>query len=151
MSLEIRRADADDAEVVHALTRAAFEGQDSLTPPSGAVSETVDVVRDQLSLREGAIAYVHGEPAGCLRLVDQDSGLHVRRVAVHPAYQGRGVCSALVRFAEDVARGEGRGELRLGVRDELPDNLALFEHLGYVVVADHEFWIELAKPLTPAP
>ena len=132
---------------VHALTQAAFAEYAALTPPSGAVSETEDVVRAQLAARPGAMAYVDGAPAGCLRTQVQEGRLHVRRVAVDAAYRGRGVCAALVRHAEDAARAEGRTELRLGVRDQLPGNLALFRHLGYTVVADHGFWTELAKEL----
>ena len=136
------------AAVVHRITQAAFGSYTWLTPPSGAVYETEDVVRDQLTARPGLVAYVDGAAAGCLRSETHDDGtLHLRRVAVDPAYRGRGVCAALVRAAEDAARAEGWAELRLGVRDELPDNLALFRHLGYAVVAEHDFWIELSKEL----
>ena len=147
MNVEVRPAGPGDAAVVHRLTQAAFAGQESLTPPSGAVSETVAVVREHLARRPGALAYVDGVPAGCLRLVEQEGELHARRVSVDPAFQGRGVCSALMRHAERVARAEGRAELRVGVRDQLPGNRAIYEHLGYVAVAGHDFWTELAKPL----
>lgn len=144
--ITVRLADADDAAVVHALTQAAFAGQE-LTPPSGALSETEEVVRDHLSAHKGAIAFADGVPVGALRVIDQDGHPHVRRVSVHPAYQGRGVCSALMRFIEAVMREHGHAELRVGVRDQLPDNRAIYEHFGYTVVADHEFWFELRKEL----
>ena len=104
-------------------------------------------MRDHLSAHKGAIALADGVPVGALRVIEQEGHPHVRRVAVHPAYRGRGVCSALMRFIEDVAREQGHTELRCGVRDQLPANLALFRHLGYAVVAEHDFWTELAKPL----
>lgn len=135
------------AEVVHGLTQAAFAGYGVLTPPSGALAETADVVRDHLAAHGGAVAYVDGVPAGVARLVEQEGQLHVRRVAVDPAYRGQGVCSALVRHVEDAARAAGRTELRCGARHQLPANRALFEHLGYTVVAEHEVWVELRKEL----
>ncbi len=143
---------AEAAGVVHALTRAAFGGYGWLDPPSGAMAETEDVVREELAARPGAVAYVDGVAAGCCRLAERDDGtLHVRRLAVDPAYRGRGVASALMRWAESTARTEGRAELRVGVRVQLPDNRAIYEHLGYVLVAEHEVWVELAKPLRPGP
>ena len=148
MSVEIRLAGIGDAAVVHRLTQAAFAGQERLTPPSGALRETEEDVRAQLAARPGAVAYVDGVPAGAYRLEEHADGtLHVRRVAVDPAYRGRGVARAMVEHAERRARDDGRPEIRLGVRDELPDNLEMFQHLGYQVVTVHEFWIELRKPL----
>ena len=148
MTVEIRPAGPEAAPVVHRLTQAAFAGQETLTPPSGALHETEDVVREQLAKRAGLVAYAGGVPAGCLRIVEGDDGrLHVRRVSVDPAYRGRGICSALMRHAEDAARADGRTALWLGVRDQLPDNLAVYRHLGYETVAVHEFWVELRKEL----
>lgn len=45
------------------------------------------------------------------------------------------------------ARAEGRTELRLGVRDQLPANLSLYRHLGYAIVEGHDFWVEMSRPL----
>lgn len=145
--ITVRRAGPEDAPVVHELTKAAFAGQESLTPPSGAVAETEDTVREHLAAHDGALAYAGDEPVGALRMVVQEGYLHVRRVAVDPEHQGRGVCSALMRWAEDAARAEGVAELHVGVRDQLPANRAIYEHLGYTVVAEHGFWTELAKRL----
>jgi ribosomal protein S18 acetylase RimI-like enzyme len=60
--------------------------------------------------------------------------LYVGRVAVIPAYRGQGVGSALMRRIEAIAREGGCGEIRLGVRMALPDNLAFYRSLGYEVV-----------------
>jgi GNAT superfamily N-acetyltransferase len=147
--ISVRTAGPDDAAVVHALTQAAFAGQERLTPPSGALSETEDDVRAQLAAWPGGLAYDGDTAVGAYRLEEHDDGtLHVRRVSVHPDARGRGVARALIAHAEAYARSLGRAELRLGCRDELPDNVALFQHLGYEIVAVHEFWVELAKGLT---
>jgi GNAT superfamily N-acetyltransferase len=143
----VRDATADDAGVVHALTQEAFAPYVTLTPPSGAVNETEEHVRAVLAARPGVLALSSDEPAGCLRLVERDGGLWAGRVAVATAHRGRGVCRALMAYAEERARAEGFRELRLGVRDQLPANLSLYRHLGYDVAVKHDFWSELAKPL----
>lgn len=34
-----------------------------------------------------------------------------------------------------------------GVCRRLPANRSRYEHLGYTVVAEHDYWVELAKEL----
>jgi len=55
-------------------------------------------------------------------------------------------------WAHDAARAEGYTEVRVGVRRQLPENLAFYQRLGYQVVAPHRHpghaevtWIELAR------
>lgn len=145
--IRVSPAGPGDAEVVHALTQAAFAEHGALDPPSGALKETVTLVAEQLAARAGAVAYLDDVAVGALRLTENDGMLAVRRMAVDPAYRGRGVARALLVWAEDVARREGRGELRLGVRKALADNRAMYEHLGYTIVADHGYYLELRKEL----
>ena len=145
--IEVVAAGPEAAAVVHRLTQAAFAPYGVLTPPSGALAETEDVVREHLAAHAGAVAYDGDVAVGALRLIEQEGSLHARRVAVDPAHRGRGVARALIAYAEDAARAEGRTELRVGVRNQLPANRALFEHLGYTMVTDHDFWVELRKEL----
>jgi len=127
-------------------TQVAFAEHATLDPPSGALKETVPLVAEQLAARPGAVAYLDGVAVGALRL-SETGFLYVRRMAVDPAYRNRGVARALLAYAEDLARREARGELRLGVRTALTGNRAMYEHLGYTIVADHGFWLELRKEL----
>ena len=152
--IELRPAGPDDAEVMHTIMLAAFAAHAHLDPPSGALKETVDVVRAALAEQPGLLALDDGVPAGGLRIEVHDGVPHVRRVAVHPDHQGRGICRAMMDWFEDWARTQGAARVGLGVRSQLPDNRAMYEHLGYRVVVEHTHpetgrphWASLAKDL----
>ena len=57
--------------------------------------------------------------------------LHVGRVAVVPAWRGRGVATALMGWFEELAASRGLAEIRLAVRLTLPRNEAFYRRLGY--------------------
>ena len=81
--------------------------------------------------------------------------LYVSRVAVLPAYRGRGIASAIMEYAAPIARADGRSRLRVGVRQSLPHNVALHARLGFRIAsleshaggADTVVWME--RHLTP--
>jgi GNAT superfamily N-acetyltransferase len=109
-----------------------------LEPPSGALRESVDVVREDLAAGGGAIAELDGSPVGCLRWYLEPNGdVHVRRVAVEPGLQRRGLGRALMAWAEAEAEGRGCPGVTLGVRLVLVDNLAFFQSLGYEITGEH--------------
>ncbi len=55
----------------------------------------------------------------------------VMMFAVHPGYQGKGVGSGLLQFAEDQAKEQSYTELRLATHAQLSENFALYSHLGW--------------------
>jgi len=78
-------------------------------------------------LDDWLVADTHGQIAGCVSLVQFNPSLcEVRSLAVHPAYRGQGIASALVR--EALALAEQRGIERVLV---LTRAAALFEKLGF--------------------
>lgn len=140
------------AEDVHRLTQAAFAPYRHLDPPSGAVSESLERVMADLSAGGGAIAEVDGAAVGCLRWAITPDAFQVRRVAVDPAVQRSGIGRALMAWAEEEASRRGCEHVVLGVRIALPDNLAVYERLGYAAVAEHRHegydrttWLTLRK------
>jgi len=135
--VEVVRCDGGAAAVVHDLTQAAFSGYDGLDPPSGALRETVDSVRRDLEAGGGAVAFLGSAAVACLRFEAAAGDLHVRRVAVKPELQGRGIGRALMAWAEVEAASRGLACVTVGVRLSLPANLAFYRGLGYEVVAEH--------------
>jgi ribosomal protein S18 acetylase RimI-like enzyme len=134
----VRECGPDAAATVHALTQLAFRPYlGVLDPPSGVTRETVESVRSDLERAGGAIAWLGETPVGCLRFELEDDHVHVRRVAVPPRWQRRGIGTSLMRWAHARAREVGLDEIRLGVRKQLPGNLAFYEALGYRLVARH--------------
>jgi len=136
--LMIKPCGRDEAHIVHTLTQSAFKHYlGLLDPPSGVVRESAYLVRHDLEAHGGAIAWMGVVPVGCLRLEVESDHLHVRRVAVPPEYQRKGIGIALMEWAHGHARTLGLREVRLGVRLQLSGNQAFYRHLGYKVVASH--------------
>lgn len=142
------------AGVVHRLTQSAFRPYGALRPPSGALRETLAVVRADLERGGGALARYQGRWAGCLRFQVEGDAMHVRRLAVVPALQGTGVGRCLMDWAEGEAARSDCTAVRLGVRLALPGNVAFYRKLGYEVEAEHArpgfktpTWVSMRKAL----
>ncbi len=135
--VEVVACGPERAAEVHRLTQVAFDPYRDLDPPSGAGRESVATAGNDLAAGGGAIAELAGRPVGCLRwLVTTDDDLHVRRVAVEPGLQRRGIGRSLMAWAEDEARRRGCDGVSVGIRVALPGNLEFYRGLGYVVTGE---------------
>jgi GNAT superfamily N-acetyltransferase len=83
------------------------------------------------------VAEEDGAPAGFVFLevlrdfFDREEHGHVSVLAVAEAFEGRGVGGALMRAAEDWARGRGYRRLTLNVFEGNARARAVYAHLGY--------------------
>ena len=135
------------AQTVHMLTRAAFAGQELLSPPSSATAETIEVVEADLAAGRGVLAAVGGAPVAAARVLLFEDHLQVRRVAVHPDFRRAGLATAIMRWLQERATDMGYDYVALGARKAISANRALYERLGYYEVADHGFWVEMRLDL----
>ena len=62
----------------------------------------------------------------------------VHRVAVDPAFRGKGIAAALMRQAESVARSRGIGVLRVDTNTQNAATQKLFPKLGYTLSGETE-------------
>src|SRR3954471_24223999 len=109
----IRIIEQEDAPWVAALIRAAFVTiGDQVDPPPSALRVTAESVREHLQTGGGA---VHGR-AGCILWSVRDGGLYVGRLAVRAEHRGQGIATALLAYAEEVARGMRLPRMHLEVR-----------------------------------
>ena len=123
----------EDAAAVAALIRAAFAAQSVVTDPlPSALRITEADVAEHLRIGGGAVAEVAGGLAGSALWVEQDGGLYLGRLAVAPAWRGRGIAKALVASAEAAARAMGVPRIHLSTRLVLLDNRRLFAACGFV-------------------
>lgn len=128
-------ARAEDATLVHRLTQAAFEEyRGQLEPPSAALDETEAMVATALAKGGVLLAFVGDEAAGAARYLPEDDHLYIGRVAVPPAWRGKGIAIALMMALEERARTLDFAAIELGVRESLPSNVRLYQKLGYAVL-----------------
>ncbi len=118
------------------MRRAFAEYAGNLPQESGALRESVEDVRRAMAVDGGGavLAFCDDQPVGSARFLVEDDALYVGRVAVVPEYRRRGIASALMTFLEQVALDHAREAIRIGVRQSLPSNIALYEQLGYTEV-----------------
>jgi tRNA threonylcarbamoyladenosine biosynthesis protein TsaE len=129
--LRVVEAGLDDAQVVRDVIHAAFGPRPHLDPPSTALSETTASVAEALGSQGGLLCWVDDQPAGALLFDDAGRALAMRRVSAVPHFQSRGVASAIVGVAEEVAAARGYDDIQLEARTELPATLVFWERRGY--------------------
>jgi ribosomal protein S18 acetylase RimI-like enzyme len=141
-ALKLRRAVAEDAAAVRALTRAAYAKWVPLIgrepkPMQADYERAVCEHRIDLALR-----------------ADELAGL-IENVAVAPAFQGKGVGRRLMAHAERLAVELGRTELRLYTNARFTENVALYRRLGYRIDREESGPLGLAvymsKPVSAQP
>jgi GNAT superfamily N-acetyltransferase len=124
---------ASDAAAAAELIRAAFSDQGVITnPPSSALRETAAIVADKLAKGGGIGGEREGALIGVVLWTPEDDALYLGRLAVAPAWRGRGLAGRLIDAVEAEARRRGLGWLRVQARLELPRNRLLFARRGYV-------------------
>ena len=66
-------------------------------------------------------------------------------IFVHPDHQRKGIGSALVNYAEEVAKEMGYKELTLSTMEQADWAVKFYEKLGYNIVRkeDREMWVEV--------
>ena len=131
MTPGLRAATPDDADALAELIRFCFARQTVVTDPlPSALKESGDNIRKHFA--EGGGGAMFDGPAACLLWSEEDGGLYVGRVAVHPAWRRQGLARRMLAMAEDEARRRGLPRLHLSTRLVLVDNRRLFAACGFV-------------------
>jgi GNAT superfamily N-acetyltransferase len=131
MSLDLRRATADDVPAIRALVDVAYARYVPVIgrEPAPMVADYDRAVRDHridlLSADDRLVALIE--------LVCEPDCLLIENVAVAPAQAGRGHGRALMAHAVDVARVLGRKRVRLYTNRLMEANIALYRRLGYAI------------------
>ena len=72
-----------------------------------------------------------GRILGGLIMVFDNDQASIANIAVNPKFQGQGIGSELMRFAEMKAREKGYSDLQLATHVLLDENISLYRHLGW--------------------
>jgi ribosomal protein S18 acetylase RimI-like enzyme len=127
--VSVRAARLEDAAVIGDLVRVSYA---KYVERLGR--EPAPMLEDYAALIEAGEVWVlvEGEEVlGVLVMRAAEDHLFVDNVAVAPGHQGRGLGRELVAFAEQRARREGLGEIRLYTNEKMWENLAVYEKLGF--------------------
>ncbi|WP_084653584.1 tRNA (adenosine(37)-N6)-threonylcarbamoyltransferase complex ATPase subunit type 1 TsaE [Nocardioides insulae] len=148
LEVEIHRIGPAEAATALDIVRAAFSDRPALDPPAAALSETVASLADRLHGDRGLMATLDGRPVGTLVLDPIGRTMYLRRFAVRPGLQGRGIAHAMIAAAVEDALARGDVEdLTVVAREELPRTVSFWEKQGFREVDRYSPNVELRRPL----
>jgi ribosomal protein S18 acetylase RimI-like enzyme len=126
-----------------------------IDPPSSAHALTAQSLREKARNEIGYVARDGDKITGCVFCRVEPDSLYIRKLAVLPETQGRGIGKRLLTYAEAEARNRDLTILRLETRIELVDNHTTFAAWGFSKTAenshpgfDRTTSIEMRKLLT---
>jgi GNAT superfamily N-acetyltransferase len=132
-SVLIRAASPDEASVVLKIMLEAYEEYRYASPPSSALKETEASIREEMTNGDkAAIAFFDQTPVATVRY-RFENGLYFRRLAVRPAYRGRGIGRVVLQWLEGEAAMNNETSVWCRVRSSVPRNVALYQRLGYSI------------------
>ena len=137
-SITIRAASEAALPAALAVIRTAFAEHDGvIDPPSSVTRETLDSFRARIGAGWLLVADADGQIVGCVLCRPEEDYLYFGRLAVLPAWRGRGIARQLVERVEAEARAQGLPRVRLATRIALPHLRAYYERMGYHFVSEH--------------
>lgn len=141
---EIRRARDEDAEALSRCIDAAYamyqDRIEDLPPVSEGIAEDIKTHCVWVAEMDHTIV-------GGLVLIPKENHALLANVAVDPAASGLGLGRRLIMCAEDACRKRGLQELRLTTHVAMPENVRLYEHLGWKETGRSGSKVHMAKQL----
>lgn len=134
--------------------RAALELRIRVFCDEQGVPREVELDSDDDIARHAVAVTAGGTVVGTMRLVTRSGVVKVGRVAVDPAWRGRGIASRLLERAVDYAQHQRAGSLRLAAQVAASD---LYRKAGFRPVGDpfdeagiqHVWMVREVVPLMP--
>lgn len=117
----------------------AFKEYEHATPPSSALNETVESIKEDMERGENAfIAYLGEQPVAMVRFTFSEHSVNFFRLSVIPSKQGHGLAKALLKKLEHQALANGKMISKCKVRMSVPRNIELYRSLGYVITKEEK-------------
>lgn len=105
---------------------------------------------EEIAKKRVWVAVEDGQVIGGVFLVPQDGFMKLANVAVHPDHGGKGIGRALIADAESEAKRLGYDEMRLSTHVAMPENVALYTHLGWEEVCRSGNTVSMRKSFKDA-
>jgi len=140
----LRLARPEDEEALSALIDKAYARFRQDIPDLPDVSAGL---ADDISTNTVFVAVSNGEIAGGAVAVLTDDRATLANLAVDPNHGGKGIGGALIEKVEDHVRQKGHTHLYLATHKDMPQNVSLYEHLGWVVSGQKGSKVTMKKAL----
>ena len=138
----IRHAQATDASALAACIDAAYAKYAKRIADMPSVSEGCeeDIANNQvwvIALGEEVIAG--------LVLIAGDGFMKLANLAVHPDHVGKGLGRKLIEHSECETKRQGFSEMRLNTHVDMPENIRLYQYLGWTEVFRNDNTVSMEK------
>jgi N-acetylglutamate synthase-like GNAT family acetyltransferase len=126
--IHLRLAGVRDVErIVHCI-------DDAYSIYASRIRDLPDVTADVPAAIENSrvwIAEQNKQVVGCIILVPEPGVLHLQNIAVRTKSAGMGIGRMLIERSEADCREFGLHEIRLSTHVDMPENVAIYSHLGW--------------------
>ncbi|MEY8120860.1 MULTISPECIES: GNAT family N-acetyltransferase [unclassified Falsihalocynthiibacter] len=140
----IRPAQATDASALAACIDAAYAQYAERISDMPSVS---DGCADDIANNQVWVAVQGEEVIAGLVLVTGDGFMKLANLAVHPDHGGKGLGRKLIELSECEAKRQGFSEMRLNTHVDMPENVRLYQHLGWTEMARSGNTVSMNKRL----
>ena len=141
-NFQIRQAKPTDAIPLAQCIKAAYakyEGRITDLPP---VSE--GIVAD-IAEKQVWVAYERHHVIAGMILAPKPKFLKLVNLAVHPDHAGKGLGRRFMELAESEAQHQGFEVLQLRTHAKMPENVRLYEYLGWKIFAQDQDIVSMKK------
>ena len=140
----IRPAQATDAHVLAACIDAAYAQYAERISDMPLVS---DGCAEDIANNQVWVAVQGDEVVAGLVLIASDGFIKLANLAVHPDHGGKGLGRKLIELSEREAKRQGSSEMRLNTHVDMPENVRLYEHMGWAEVSRSDNTVSMEKYL----
>ena len=140
----IRRAQATDANALAACIDAAYAQYAERISDMPSVS---DGCAEDIANNQVWVAVQGDEVIAGLVLIAGDRFMKLANLAVHPDHAGMGLGRKLIQLSERETKRQGYSEMRLNTHVDMPENVRLYQHLGWAEVSRSDNTVSMGKYL----
>ena len=94
--------------------------------------DSVEVVRTYFELGSMYAIADDGVEVGVVLTIPDGDDLEIKNIAVAPEHRGRGIGTAVLKLAADLAREAGASRLVVGTADSSPGTVRFYERAGFL-------------------
>ena len=145
--IEIKRAEPIDIPIIESILLDTINWLNDMNQPLWRAEEVKwDTLSKSYQIGDFYIAFLNGEPAGCMVLLDHDpffwpdvargEALFIHKLAVTKHAKKSGVADTLINFAKDEGMKRQASSIRLDCHQYREKLRAFYERHGFVCVEE---------------